>query len=140
LSKPVRPDHAIDFHTQVAFHECDPLGVAWHGRYFEWMERARTALFASVDLEVQVIRDLGHRMYVVETRCRYMVPLRYGDQVRITAWFSAVQPLIRVGYDFYNESTERWSARAITSLATTDVANELLPSTPDALLQRLPAR
>lgn len=135
-----RPDHAIEFTDKVAFHQCDPLGVAWHGRYFEWMEKARTELFASRELEVDQIRDLGHRMYIVETKCRYMHPLTYSDPVQVTAWFSAVEPLIKVAYDIYNGTTGRWSARATTVLAVTDHAGELLSKTPDALLERLPTR
>ncbi len=135
-----RPEHAIEFIDKVAFHQCDPLGVAWHGRYFEWMEKARTELFASRELEVQQIRDLGHKMYIVETKCRYMTPLTYSDSVKVTAWFSAVEPLIKVAYDIYNGSNDRWAARATTTLAVTDFAGELLPKTPDALLERLPRR
>lgn len=138
MSRPKRPDHAVTVHTKVAFHQCDPLAVAWHGRYFEWLEQARTELFASVDLEVHQIRGLGHRMYIVEAKCRYMAPLAYGDPVCITAWFGAAAPLIRIAYDIYNPSNGRWSARASTVLATTDAQGVLLPKTPDAILQRLP--
>jgi acyl-CoA thioester hydrolase len=140
VSKPERPEHAVEVFTRVAFHHCDPLAVAWHGRYFEWLEEARAALFASVGLEVHQIQALGHRMYMVEARCRYMAPLRYAERVRILAWFGAARPLIRVGYDLYNAESGRWSARASTVLAVTDRAGELLPSTPDAILERLPVR
>lgn len=140
MSGPARPDHAIEYETKVAFHECDPLGVAWHGHYFAWMERARTELFARFDLDVPALQALGHRLYVVETKCRYMTPLRYGEDVRITTWFSAVAPLLRVGYDIYNRDSQRWSARAVTTLAVTDRDGALLATTPDALLDRLPAR
>lgn len=140
MTRPRRPDHAIELVRKVAFHECDPLGVAWHGRYFEWLDCARTALFASVQLDVHQIRALGHRMYVVETRCRYMASLQYADDFRVIAWFSAVGPLIRVAFDIYNLGSGRWSARGVTSLATTDSNGQLLTATPDALLARLPAR
>ena len=138
MSRPKRPDHAVTVETKVAFHQCDPLGVAWHGRYLEWLELARTELFASVDLEVDQIRGLGHRMYVVDLKVRYMAPLAYADPVAITAWFGAGEPLIRVNYDIYNSATNRWSARASTVLATTDAAGDLLPTTPHAILERLP--
>ena len=62
------------------------------------------------------------------------------DTARITAWFTQVAPLIRVAYDIYNPATDRWSARALTVLATTALDGSLLPTTPDALLARLPAR
>ena len=135
-----RPAHAVSVDLKVAFHQCDPLGVVWHGRYFEYFEIARTALLASAGLDVEQVRALGFRMYVTDARCRYMVPLAYGETARVTAWFSALTPLIRVAYDVYDASQSRWCARATTVLATTDAAGVLLPRTPDAILDRLPAR
>lgn len=135
-----RPDHAITIEQRIGLHHCDPLGVAWHGRYFEWFEQARTALFASRDLDVPQIRAFGYRMYIVDAHCRYMAPLAYGDVARITAWFVANEPLIRVAYDVHHGATGRWSARAATVLATTAADGALLPTTPGELLARLPAR
>ena len=126
--------------NRVAFQQCDPLGVAWHGRYFEWFEQARTELFRSIDLAVPKIRGLGHRMYIVDAHCRYMTPLHYDEQLSVTAWFTGATPLIRVAYDLYNLDLDRWSARATTTLATTDVHGALLTTTPDAILERLPVR
>jgi acyl-CoA thioester hydrolase len=140
VTRPKRPDHAVSVDVAVAFSQCDPLGVVWHGRYFEYFEAARTALLASVALDVPQIRALGYRMYVTEARCRYMAPLTYGDTARISAWFGEVAPLIRVAYDVYNAADGRWSCRAATVLATTDASGALLPSTHDAILERLPAR
>ena len=94
----------------------------------------------SRDLDVPAIRALGHRMYVVDAHCRYMAPLAYGDTARVTAWFVQVAPLIKVAYDIRNPATDRWCARATTVLATTALDGTLLPSTPDALLARLPVR
>lgn len=140
MSRPKRPDHAVTIDSPVAFQHCDPLAVAWHGRYFEWFEVARMALFSSVGLDVPEVRALGYRMFVTEVQCRYMVPLALGDTARVTAWFSDVTPLIRVAYDVYNPQGDRWSARATTVLATTDDTGELLARTPDAILDRLPSR
>ncbi len=135
-----RPPHAITVEQKIGLHHCDLLGVAWHGRYFEWFEVARTALFCSIDLDVPRIRDLGFRMYVVDARCRYMAALQYGDTATITAWFVATEPLIRVAYDIVDPGTGRWCARATTVLATTDAAGTLLATTPAELLERLPRR
>ena len=102
-----RPDHAVTIEQRIGLHHCDPLGVAWHGRYFEWFEAARTALFASIDLDVPQIRAFGFRMYIVDAHCRYMAPLAYGDLARVTAWFVATAPLIRVAYDVHHAATGR---------------------------------
>lgn len=141
MSRPQRPAHAVTVDVAVAFHQCDPLGVVWHGRYFEYFEAARTRLLASVGLDVPQIRALGLRMYVTEVRCRYMAPLAYGDTARVTAWFGEREPLIRVSYDIHlvgRPGRDAWCARATTMLATTDEAGHLLPRTPDAILDLLP--
>jgi acyl-CoA thioester hydrolase len=103
------------------------------------MEAARGALFARFDLDVPQIQALGFRMYVVDARCRYLRPLVYGDVVLVSAWFRAVAPLIRVGYDLHHAASRRWCARATTVLATTDAGGAVLTMTPHAILQRLPA-
>ena len=138
MSRLKRPDHAVTVDVEVAFHQCDPLGVAWHGRYFEFLEAARMKLMASAGLDVPEIRDLGYRMFVTDVKCRYMVPMSFGETARVTAWFGQVAPLIRVSYDIRHVERDAWSARATTRLATTDALGNLLPSTPDALLDRLP--
>lgn len=123
----------------VAFHQCDPLGIVWHGRYFEFLDVARGALMASVGLDVRDLRALGRRMYVTEVRCRYMAPLSFGDVARVTAWFVETTPLIRVGFDVHDPATATWCCRAVTVLATTDATGALLTRTPDEILERLPS-
>jgi acyl-CoA thioester hydrolase len=140
MTRRSHPEHAVTTTVKVGLHHCDPLAVAWHGRYFEWFEVARSELFASRDLDVPQIRALGFRMYVVDARCRYMAPLLLGEVAKVTAWFTATAPLIKVAYEIHHATTGRWLARATTVLATTAADGTLLPTTPDALLTRLPVR
>ena len=133
------PDHAVSVDLQVSFNHCDPLFVVWHGRYFEYLEVARLELFRSFDLDIPVFRALDLRMYITDLRCRYMAPLTYGDQVRVTAWLKDQGPLLRVVYDVKNLTSGRRAARAYTCLATTDAEGNLLTEVPDAIQQRLPS-
>lgn len=130
LGKPVSVTH------KIPFHDCDPLFVVWHGRYLQYMEAARSALLASRELDVEHVRDMGFKMFITEARCRYLSPLTYNDEIRVTARFTGATPLIRVSYEIANLTTGRKSARAFTTLATTDFAGNLL-ETPDAILERL---
>lgn len=123
--------------TTVPFHDCDPMGIVWHGRYLEYFELARAALFAGFDLDVPEIRALGYRMYVVDVRCRYTHPLGYGEVAEITAHLKAARPLIRVVYTVRNLGKGRTSARGHCVLATTDAAGALFYETPDAIFDRL---
>jgi len=136
--RPKRPDHAITLKFRAGLHHCDPLAVVWHGRYFEWLEQARTELFRSVDLAVPAMKALGVKMFVVDASCRYMAPLLYDQELSVTAWFLSASPLLKVGYDVYNLNTDRWAARATTTLATTDGAGNLHATTPHGVLERLP--
>jgi acyl-CoA thioester hydrolase len=121
----------------VPFHDCDPLSVVWHGRYFEYFELARTELFASHGVDVPQIRDLGFRMYVADARCRYTFPLTYGDEVEVAAKATAWSPMLRIVYSVRNLTQSRRSARGFTALATTDITGRLLPETPDAIQERI---
>lgn len=123
--------------TTVPFHDCDPLFVVWHGRYFEYMELARTALLKSLELDVPHIRDMGYRMYVTDVRCRYLFPMRYDDRVRITAKLLEDSPLLKFSYQLYNVTAGRKIARATTTLATTDAHGALLTETPAPIQERL---
>ena len=122
----------------VPFHDCDPLGVVWHGRYFEYLELARTALLRSVSLDAWDVRDLGLKMFITEARCRYLYPLSYGEVARITAFFSRREPVLRIAYEVENVTKGRRSARGHTDLATTDQSGVLCLELPDALASRLP--
>ena len=134
-----RPAAEVSVQMTVPFHDCDPLAIVWHGRYFEYFELARTGLFAGFGLDVPDIRALGYRMYVVDVRCRYTHPLRYGDRVEVTARLKASRPLIRVVYTVRNLTQARASARGYCVLATTDPAGALFFETPDAIFDRLPS-
>lgn len=134
-----RPDHATTVEVEIPFHDCDPLAVVWHGRYFEYLEACRRRLFDSCRLGVEDMIELGLRMFVSDARCRYTFPLRYGDRCEVRGWFSERSPLIRVSYDVMNLSHGRPAARAYTQLALTDATGALLPELPEVIRDRLPA-
>ncbi len=134
----IHPAHARSVVLRIPFHDCDPLGVAWHGRYFEYFEAARSELLTSVGLDVPHIRSLDLRMYISEVRCRYSSPLRYGDDVKVWAWFSEIGPILKVSYDLENLNTRRKCVRAYTRLALTDASGRFLPELPEAISSRLP--
>lgn len=132
------PGHAATIDLVVPFQHCDPLGVVWHGRYFEYFEQARTALMRSIDLDVGVIRSMGYKLFVIDARCRYMRPLEYGDSVRCTAWFLSPEPHVRIAFTLQNLTRDAKSARAVLTFATTTADGTLLSEVPAAFFERLP--
>ncbi len=124
--------------VEIPFHDCDPLGVAWHGRYLEYMEASRRKLFEAHRVGVFDMIDLRLRMFVSDARCRYHAPLRYGDRCVVSSWFTPAAPLLRVAYLIENATLGRIAARASTVLALTDENGKLLSELPVSIRERLP--
>lgn len=134
-----RPEHAVSVELRIPFHDCDPLFVVWHGRYFQYLEASLHALLRSRKLDIPDLMEQGHRMYVTDVRCRYLCPLTYGEIVKVTAWFTQYSPLLKVVYDVFNVTKGRKSARSSATVAVTDAQGNLLTEIPDAIASRLPA-
>lgn len=125
----------------IPFHDCDPLGIVWHGHYYKYLEIARTKLFAQHRLDVPDFIELGLKMVVIESRCRYAASLRYGDEVEVEAFFKDIEQRLHVAYIVKNLTTGRRSARAWTVLVAMR-GDDMLLETPREIIDRLcaPAR
>ena len=121
----------------VPFHDCDPMGIVWHGNYLKYFELARTELFRRAGLDVAEVRDLGLRMVVADARLRFTHPLGYGDEMEVSAKTTETAPLLRIVYSVRNLTRKRRSARGHTVLAITDRQGELLRETPAVIADRL---
>jgi len=121
---------------EVPFYDVDALGVVWHGHYYKYLEAARTALLRARGLNTSRLGVLRYRFLIIESRCRYVSPLRYADRIRVAAWFRDVQHRITIAYEVTNLSQQRRAARAQTILATVDDEGRLLMETP-VEIQRL---
>ncbi len=122
---------------EVPFHDIDGLGIVWHGHYYKYFEVARTRLLRGVGLDAGDIIGPRYRFVVVESHCRNVAALRYGDQVRVAAWFGDLRHRIRILYEVTNLATGRRAARGHTILATTDLEGRLLLETPHGIVERI---
>lgn len=131
------PSYRAEVELEVPFHDVDGLHVVWHGHYLKYFELARTALFRRCKLDVPDMIELGYRMVVIESKCRHIYPLRYGDKFRVSAYFKEVEYRLHVAFELFNVSAERRAAKGHTLLATLDAAGTLLLATPAAMVARL---
>ena len=122
---------------EVPFHDVDALKVVWHGHYYKYLEIARTELFRSRGIDGSDIIELGMSLVVIESQCRYVSPLRYGDRVQVAAWFRDLTYRIMVDYEVINLTNNVRAARAHTSLVTTTLDGTMYRRTPEPLLARL---
>ncbi len=124
----------VSVELTVPFHDVDPLHIVWHGNYLKYLEIARTELMRSRGLDIPQIVELGFRQVVIEVKCRYAHPLRYGERFRVDAWFNDIEHRLNIGFEIFNLSQE--GQRALHGhciLVTTDAAGRMLLETPPAL-------
>lgn len=133
------PPSAVAVELEVPFHDVDLLEVVWHGHYPKYLEVARTALLRSRRLDAADMRVLGYRFYVTESHIRHVLPMRYGDRVRVAAWFRDVENRLDIAYDIANLSCQSRCTEASTVLVTTTAEGTLCLATPDPILERLRA-
>ncbi len=88
---------------EVPFHDVDATLVVWHGHYYKYLEVARTALLRSCGLdEGDGLIGGQYGFFVVESKCRYISPLKYGDRVRVNAWVRETERRLFISYDVTN--------------------------------------
>jgi len=72
--------------TRIEWGDCDPAGIVYYPRYFEMFDTSTTFLIerALGSRKFEYLKAyglLGHP--VVETRARFRIPTRFGDEVAI---------------------------------------------------------
>lgn len=124
---------------EVPFHDVDALQIVWHGHYYKYFEQARTKLMRACKLDGPEVFEIGHGLLVIESRCRYVSPLRYGDTLLVHAWLADTTNRIQFQFEIENRTEGRIAARGHTTLVATTTQGDLLHRTPQAILDRLTA-
>lgn len=122
----------------VPFHDLDPMGVVWHGNYARYLEIARCALLERIDYNYPRMGEEGFAWPVVEMRIKYVGPLRFGQQAKVTARLVSWENGMKIDYLIHDAASGAVLTRAHTfqvpvSLATGEMSLE----SPPELLRRL---
>jgi acyl-CoA thioester hydrolase len=123
----------VTVHHEIPFHDVDSLGIVWHGHYYKYFELARTALYRSLNFDVDDMGRLGFSFPVIESQCRYTTALRYGQQIDISARFREWEYYIRIEYQICAAGSGERAAYGYTKQAVCDLAGVLQPYVPDAV-------
>ena len=72
--------------VRIVWGDCDPAGIVFYPRYFEMFDTSTTALFERAlgmtkHQFIKTYESVGYPM--VDTRARFLLPTRYGDDVVI---------------------------------------------------------
>jgi acyl-CoA thioester hydrolase len=94
-----------DTTIRVRYAETDQMGVVYYGNYYVWFEIGRVELFRQMGFSYKEMEEKDDCFIVVgESQCRYKLPARYDDLLRIrTCILHARKRTIRFGYEVLNE-------------------------------------
>ncbi|MEE9494097.1 MAG: acyl-CoA thioesterase [Gammaproteobacteria bacterium] len=118
---------------EIPFHDVDSLNIVWHGHYYKYFELARTALYRSVNCDIDDMGKMGHAFPVIESHCRYSEALKYGQKILIAADFSEWEYYILIRYTISCPEDQRRLAYGHTKQAVCTLAGELLKQVPESI-------
>ena len=131
--------HETRVELDVPFHDVDLQRVVWHGHYYKYFEIARTKLLRSLDLDAGEIIGERYQLMVIESSCRHIHSLRYGDRIEIAAWFHDIENRLCIDFEIRDLTSGRRCARGRTVLVSLDLEGRLLMKTPRAIRDRIRA-
>lgn len=135
---PTIPDLSKEIDWEPAFHDCDPMGVVWHGHYFKFLEHARCALLRQFDYDYPQMRDSGWLWPVVDARIKYVRSLRYAQPLKIRAEIVEWENRLRIKYQIRDAgSGEKLTSAFTVQVAVDPVSGDLQYVCPPVLWQKL---
>ena len=128
---------------QIEWGDCDPAGIVHYPRYFAYFDNCTAALFAAAGIpKHELIRRyqiIGIPM--VDTRARFLVPSRFGDEVEVE---SSIPAWRRSSFDVQHRlyrgrelAVECWETRVWAVKSATDPEKFEGQTVPDEVIQRM---
>lgn len=123
--------------VQIPFFDLDPAGVAWHGRYFQYFELARCALFEGFDYSYDAMQASGYLWPVVDTEVRYVRPLLLNQGVRVTACLREWEMRLMVDYKIEDTGGVLYTKARTVQVPVDAGTHQLVLGSPQVLVDRV---
>jgi 4-hydroxybenzoyl-CoA thioesterase len=84
-SKKRRNEMLINRRTiRIEWGDCDPAGIVFYPRYFEWCDACAAALFEVAGfLRGDLVTRQGMAIPMVDTRAKFLLPSRFGEELTV---------------------------------------------------------
>lgn len=108
----------VEITVKAGFYDLDPMEVVWHGNYARFLENARCALLDRIGYSYTDMRESGFMWPIVDMRTKFIRPIRFSQEVRVTATLVEYENRIRIDYRIRDLLT----GEVLTKAQTTQVA------------------
>ena len=126
--------------VQIPFYDLDPAGVAWHGRYFQYFELARCALYEGFNYSYAEMEQSGYLWPVADTEVRYVRPLLLDQQVRVTACLREWELRLVVDYKIEDADGVLYTKARTIQVPVDAGTHELTLGSPQVLIDNVARR
>ena len=79
-------EHSLD----VRYYETDQMSIVHHSNYIRYFECGRVAMLKDLGLPVEKLEEAGVMLPVVSVECRYKVPAKLGETLKIVSMIEEV--------------------------------------------------
>ncbi|MDR2862589.1 MAG: acyl-CoA thioesterase [Puniceicoccales bacterium] len=132
------PRRTVTTEITPAFCDVDPMGVVWHGNYFRYLEVARTAFLDSFDYGYIKMEESGYVWPIVEARMKYIVPVFFGQRIRVVTTLVEYENRLRLDYEIFEAvSGTRTTKAQTTQIAVRKATREMCFASPAILFEKL---
>lgn len=80
------------YSRKINYYETDMMGIVHHSNYIRYFEEARIDLMNQIDCSVRALEDNGISIANVDAFAKYIVPLRFDDNVIVIPKLSGLTP------------------------------------------------
>ncbi len=85
------------YEMMVPWHECDPAGIAFHGNYIFWLERAFISFLYGKSNKIETKEPIGNvGLPVTHVNCRYLRPIPVWSNIKVCITVSPESDLRRL--------------------------------------------
>ena len=118
---------SADVCIKAQFYDLDPMQVVWHGNYPRFLEEARCALLDLIGYNYIEMERSGFAWPIVDMRLKYVRPVKFAQQVKVTATLLEYENRLRIAYRITDVDT----GETLTKAETT---GQVCLSSPDPLV------
>ncbi|WP_028007446.1 acyl-CoA thioesterase [Solimonas flava] len=122
----------------VPFHDCDPLGIVWHGNYTRYFEVARCALLDRIAYNYTEMVESGYAWPVIDLHLRYVKAIRFNQRIVASATIEEWEHRLKIAYAIRDAASGERLARGHTiQVAVTLPDFQMQYASPDVLAHKL---
>ncbi len=81
----------IEIKYKIGFSDCDPAGIIFYSRVFEYCHKTYEELISSFNLTENYWSNQNYIVPIIKATSKYQKPLRYNDEIKIKLFTSELK-------------------------------------------------